>query len=409
MRLGRAEIRNGPNLKAGPGSFVQEGDRVRIRGTLYPVDAHGEAAGVSMDASRAFRQQWLALNGPDVDVVPLWFPDDRADIWDAAGYYRVTSARWEALKGATEARGVVEYEATLERIAGGFAAALVQEYMTGVLRANDQAVTVGTQVVAFPIATFSSITNTEITGTASGPIEVFHSSVADPFTDCEYRCRPEDFYNGAATVEVRYSDAGAWHPIDGLQSTSAAVSENVRIGNGLVRVTVVPGVGLDIQRWIPDADPLDTAAGSWSDAVTLSSPGIVEGVPVRIVNLSPTRATIEVYTAYTVLTVTVHRGDVFAHFASVGVGDGPIDLVRGGVDAPGELFGDGGAYESATVDGLKWIFGAPDLSVDGNDDPVSTAIDGLIEFAITIGDPTYYADTLETFYAISLAEQSVVT
>ena len=241
ITVGRATI-------TAPNSMQRSGDTLAVSGvSVYSTVA--EAAAV--------KQQ---LNGHRGDVVPVL-----ADSWDAnlTGFYTFVSVATADILGVDAG---FTYSLTLAQLAGGFAAAHVEEVATRGDQQGAPASVDGYGMFSFPASALWSSEST----ISSAPYmedgdELLHKVVRllSAGSTSSYRIAPDKFYYGSCRLEMY--DGTNWNILVGKQLPTGATLDNLRISNGIIRVTFtsndfVSDATMTLERWVYDA-----GGSAWGD------------------------------------------------------------------------------------------------------------------------------------------------
>ena len=288
--IGRTAL-DGPGfgLEPGPILLSRSGDRVTMSGTYFPA---------SLSEGIAFAQQMSGYGSEP--VVPLIGPAQ----FGVTGFYRPAGFAVTAVPNLTNAQGIWEWTANLERMPNGYGQVKVEHDWLytdlGVL--------------------FGAVAETNTPAVVSAPIDYLAAYRSDddvPFTVGSARWSATathlvqlnttttgivetvaldtaDFYTAAPVVEAQYGDS-TWHPVIGRQMSPFVA---VRMSNGVIRWTIEEDAAITVEAWDGSAwqtasalqikvqpvtlDPIDmrgfqvirndhvsvTVAGSWRAPVT---------------------------------------------------------------------------------------------------------------------------------------------
>lgn len=219
-----------------------DGDQVNLAGFL-----HAPAVGDAL----ALRQQILGYaENIDEEVIPITWAADST----ISGYYRVRKAA-VAMKGASLAHGLFEWQMQLERVQG-YASPLFESVLLGAALENAHSYSGATPWHAVPAAV-TEVTKTGVSAaytrdSADGDVRVHLLSGYEQTP--RFYLAPEDYYIGAATLEL--GSGSLFRTIVGLQAENLPTAW--RLSNGLVRVTPSATAGaIDISHF--DGTNWDTA------------------------------------------------------------------------------------------------------------------------------------------------------
>lgn len=211
-----------------------DGDQVNLAGFL-----HAPAVGDAL----ALRQQILGyVDNADEPVIPLTWAADST----ISGFYRVLKAN-VAMKGASLAHGLFQWQMQLERVVG-YAAPVIESVMIGNWRANAHGLGGAISFHAVPAAvtdyTRSGILDDYVRVGANGDLRINKMSIYN--TTLRFSLAPAHYYDGAATFEL--GSGSLFRTIVGRQCESLPTAW--RLSNDLVRVTPSATAGrLDISHY----------------------------------------------------------------------------------------------------------------------------------------------------------------
>ena len=297
ITVGRATI-------AAPNSMQRSGDTLALSG----VSVHSTVA-----EAAAVKQQ---LNEHRGDVVPVL-----ADSWDAnlTGFYTFVSVATADILGVDAG---FSYSLTLAQLAGGFAAAHVEEVAT---RGDQQGAPASVDGYgSFCAPGLALWFSEDKTGSVSVPIadgssqsieRVKRSIVSD--RSATFRVLPEQFYYGASRIEAY--DGTNWNIVVGRQLPASVTLEDLRISNGALRVSftsnnlVSPTIAtMKVQRYL--------TGGTWGTehvwTLKTATAYYLQDQPPTIIRNDPSRVSLRLVTGLPSVAVpgdfivTLDRGHV---------------------------------------------------------------------------------------------------
>lgn len=351
-------------LDGRPATYQHATGEIELTGWIY-ADGLAEV--------EYLRREFVALaEAADEPVMPVLIEDG----W--SGMARVTSAS-TAHVGGSMLGGMVTYEITVAPVARPE----VVSALSSSVRGNDHVLLFGSPSHAVPagydmwswLPTGTAVEATRTTGgQAAGNVAYRRVTNGAGQSTARWICPPERWYAGGCHVEEHHG--ARWLPVVGRRT----LRNPWRIGNGLVRVTLVEGGSsagrlrvewyrTNSDQWTP-AQEWGVGSGGGFAFTAWNSVEVVENAPHRVL----LRARGQYTHGYTTLWITLRRGSRLV--------DGSVDtanlpghrvitlpaLAAGGVTAaPAAGAGEGNlgwhAYLSADVadsGGLRWVFTGSD-------------------------------------------------
>jgi hypothetical protein len=360
FQVGRCELGRNPR------SIDQDGDRTAISGFFQ---------GASLAAAKVIRQQLLGLN--EETVVPLIWAADT----DLTGFYRVNRATVTPILGVSYERFGFDYALDLTRVGGGYATP-AQEIVE--VRATRSVVTSGVSPAKytwFPADhIWQNMTRTQLVSnfitrtTATGVITtggVGLSGSGGTSGSGTYAIAPANFHKASALVEAKVGSV--WSPVVGKQLPTVALTGDVRISNGLVRLTIQADGDLELEVY-------DSATETWDSlgdfvvkgdnrddwATTSPSPPVVvrndvESCTLRYQLQTDQTVSFQTYRLAGTLDVTVSRGDQHASMTCSGLGSSGVTRYLGlwaKSSTSGTSITGGVRRSDTTAEGHMWAMGS---------------------------------------------------
>lgn len=286
MTIGRTSLR--------VSSLRVDGDTVSIVGAVLGTDS------ASVDAAR--QRLTGMVNSLDQNAVPVtWTVEPSFD-----GYYVVVSA--DVSEVGPHPSRTARVAVTLARFSTAYASVVHETLGTVVTRTNVAGATAAATWAIPSSASFdppngwkNTALSTRVTST--GTVNVVPLTVSSSAITGRFTVPASAHYEGAATIEHRYSAAGAYHVMEGRHAPLSPSSW--RLSNGLLRIT--PST---TANHLIDVSAYDGSAWSTATAWTVSASNKVppngnasgrypQIMAARIVKNAPEAATIRLIWRYT--------------------------------------------------------------------------------------------------------------
>lgn len=244
-------------LTFNPSAISEDHQRLTLKGRFVTS---------TPDEVRYVASMFPALANPDEPIIPVVFDESPNHL---NGFYRVTSASADGAADAID-NGYLDWDLQLVPIQGR-ALPAIESILDTVLRDNSVSVTAADSAPWH--ATPSSVDGIYSDGgtqslvldqeqqTETGEIRVGFDSTSDPpfRRTSTWRCRPEDWYLGAATVERKWGST--WLPVVGRDPHLVSATDLWGISNGIVRCRIDPA---DPTKFI-----FECWDGGWESATTI--------------------------------------------------------------------------------------------------------------------------------------------
>ena len=212
------------SLAYGPYNISHSGDRIR-----FNLDIDQDTT-TDPDVARVIRQQLLGMDANrDEPVVPVTWTDDP----DFDGFYRVDSVNVDP-STVYLTNGFMRCAVSMTKVGGGYATA--RHEITAIGDSLSTAVSAVTpdRSVWFQDDAYDGYAGTTRTSD-TGDVRESNTLAAATLTAIGYSLPAASAYDGAVTVEM--SVGGTWYPVTGRQLPSVSDPSNIRITNGLVRIS----------------------------------------------------------------------------------------------------------------------------------------------------------------------------
>ena len=227
--IGRTAL-DGPGfgLEPGPILLSRSGDRVTMSGTYFPA---------SLSEGIAFAQQMSGYGSEP--VVPLIGPAQ----FGVTGFYRPAGFAVTAVPNLTNAQGIWEWTANLERMPNGYGSSQIEHdwlytdlgVLFGATAELDPPAAVSAPVDFLATSRAAVIVpawdQARVSATAGHIVQKRNTAGLTPTL---VSVAVADFYTACPLIEVQHGDT-TWHPVVGRQ---LGATDSVRISNGIVRWTI---------------------------------------------------------------------------------------------------------------------------------------------------------------------------